>query len=225
MSTRIPFKSIFLNLVLLTVATGGLGVTGLASAAGHNNECPVGVLPNSPGDPSTTLNMEFGDGTSDLTRCISRRNNVKLLVQINQYCSGALKPDGSCGRAYALHNIYNVIADYEVTYGMRPGKDYEIVAIVHSGGGPLVVKNGTNGVVVNEFESQVQDLMNKGVKFYFCMNTTRGMQAQGKLPADATSALVTSVDSNGVEHSVGYVTAGITALADFQQRGYEYVQP
>jgi len=57
------------------------------------------------------------------------------------------------------------------------------------------------------------------------MNTTRGMQASGSLPADATSALVTSVDVNGVEHSVGYVTAGITALADFQQRGYEYVQP
>ena len=138
-------------------------------------------------------------------------------------------------RAYALHNIYNVIADYETTYGMRPGKDYEIVAIVHSGGGPLVVKNGTTGdlnvppdpkkVVTNAFEDDVKDLMNKGVKFYFCMNTTRGMQAKGMLPADATSALVTSMDSNGVEHSVGYVTAGITALADFQQRGYEYVQP
>jgi intracellular sulfur oxidation DsrE/DsrF family protein len=154
---------------------------------------------------------------------------VKLLIQINQYCAGALAVDGSCARAYALHNIYNVIADYEVTYGMRPGKDYEIVAIVHSGGGPLAVKDQTTGggvhVVKNEFESQVQDLMNQGVKFYFSMNITRGMQGQGKLPAVATSALVTSVDEKGVEHSVGYVTAGITALADFQQRGYEYVQP
>jgi intracellular sulfur oxidation DsrE/DsrF family protein len=112
---------------------------------------------------------------------------------------------------------------------MRPGKDYEIAAIVHSGGGPLVIKNGTTGdgvhVVTNAFEDVVKDLMNKGVKFYFCMNTTRGMQGSGLLPADATSALVTSVDDDGVEHSVGYVTAGITALADFQQRGYEYVQP
>ena len=219
MLSRIPFKSIFLNLVLLTVSVGGLGVTGLAYAGGGNNECPVGLV------SGKTLDVEFGQGTSELTRCISRRHDVKLLVQINQYCSGALKSDGSCARAYALHNIYNVIADYEVTYGMRPGKDYEIVAIVHSGGGPLVVKDGTNGVVVNEFEGQVQDLMNKGVKFYFCMNTTRGMQGKGLLPADATSALVTSVDSYGVEHRVGYVTAGITALADFQQRGYELVQP
>ena len=36
---------------------------------------------------------------------------------------------------------------------------------------------------------------------------------------EKTIALVTSVDERGAEHSVGYVTAGITALADFQARG------
>jgi intracellular sulfur oxidation DsrE/DsrF family protein len=218
MSTRTPLKSILSNLVILALSIGGLGATGFAYAAGHNSECPVGLV------TGKTLDEEFGQGTSDLTNCISRRNNVKLLIQINQYCGNS-----SCTRAYALHNIYNVIADYETTYGMRPGKDYEIAAVVHSGGGPLVIKNGTTGdgvhFVTNAFEDDVKDLMNKGVKFYFCMNTTRGMQASGSLPADATSALVTSVDVNGMEHSVGYVTAGITALADFQQRGYEYVQP
>lgn len=222
--SHIQAKSIFRNLAVLALAFGGLAIGSTAFAAGGNNECPVGVLPNSPGDASTTLNQEFGEGTSNLTRCLSRRHDVKLLVQVNQYCGNS-----ACTRAYALHNIYNVIADYETTYGMRPGKDYEIVAVVHSGGGPLVVKNGTTGdgvhVVTNAFQGDVEDLMNKGVKFYFCMNTTRGMQKSGFLPADATSALVTSVDDNGVEHSVHYVTAGITALADFQQRGYQYVQP
>ena len=218
MSTRTPLKSILSSIVLLAMSIAGLSVTGFAYAAGHNNECPVGLV------KGLSLNDEFGLGTSDLTKCISRRDNVKLLIQINQYCGNS-----TCSRAYALHNIYNVIADYETTYGMRPGKDYEIAAVVHSGGGPLVIKDGTTGdgvhVVTNAFEDDVKDLMNKGVKFYFCMNTTRGMQGSGFLPADATSALVTSMDNNGVEHSVGYVTAGITALADFQQRGYEYVQP
>jgi len=51
------------------------------------------------------------------------------------------------------------------------------------------------------------------------------MQTAGKLPAGVTSTLVTSLDANGVEHGVGQVTAGITALAAFQPRGYEYVQP
>lgn len=213
-----------LKWVVLAVVLFGLGFTVTASAGkggnrGSNNECPVGLVND------LTLDEEFGPGTEELTHCIERRHNVKLLVQINQYCSGALKADGTCARPYALGNIYNVIADYEITYGMRPGKDYEIVAVVHSGGGPLVIQDGTNGVVVNEFEGQVEDLMNQGVKFYFCMNTTRGFQSSGRLPADATSALVTSVDSHGVEHSVEYVTAGITALADFQDQGYRYVQP
>jgi len=204
---------------LLAASLIGLGFTGVASAAGGgNNECPVGLV------SGMTLNEEFGDGTQELTKCIDRRHNVKLLVQINQYCGNP-----ACTRAYALHNIYNVIADYEVTYGMRPGKDYEIAAVVHSGGGPLVIQDGTTGdqvhFVTNAFEDDVKDLMNKGVKFYFCQNTTRGFQANGLLPDDATSALVTSVDDSGVEHSVEYVTAGITALADFQEQGFEYVQP
>jgi hypothetical protein len=35
-------------------------------------------------------------------------------------------------------------------------------------------------------------------------------------PADATSALIPGV---------GYVTAGIAAIADLQAQGYQYVQP
>jgi intracellular sulfur oxidation DsrE/DsrF family protein len=204
------------------MSIAGLGVTSLAYAAdgdsstNSNVACPVGLV------KGLTLDEEFGSGTSELTRCISERHNVKLLVQINQYCARTAS-DGSCSRAYALHNIDNVIADYETTYGMKVGRDYEIVAIVHSGGGSLVVKDMAGGINKNEFEGQVQRLLNEGVKFYFCMNTSRGMKAAGKFTG--TSDLVTSIDENGVMHSVGYVTAGITALADFQARGYTYVQP
>jgi len=28
-----------------------------------------------------------------------------------------------------------MIADYEITHGMQAGKDYKIVAVIHSGGG------------------------------------------------------------------------------------------
>jgi intracellular sulfur oxidation DsrE/DsrF family protein len=222
MSTRNSYKSALLSLGLLMMAFAGLSTTSVAyadnedSSSNSNIACPAGYVKGLP------LDEEFGPGTSDLTRCLSERHNVKLLVQINQYCARTAA-DGSCSRAYALHNIDNVIADYETTYGMKAGRDYEIAAIVHSGGGSLVVKDGVNGKNVNEFEGQVQDLMNKGVKFYFCMNTTRGMKAAGKF--NDTGDLVTSMDANGVTHSVGYVTAGITALADFQARGYTYVQP
>jgi intracellular sulfur oxidation DsrE/DsrF family protein len=218
------------QLTLCALFAAMLAGPALADKDGHdkggNNECPVGLV------NGMTLNEEFGPDSQELTLCNKVRHNVKLLIQLNQY--------GTDAAAYGLNNITNVIQDYEVTYGMRPGKDYEIVAIVHSGGGPLVVKDkggvtvpggqprcdGTCGsTITNAHETEVQTLMNQGVKFLFCQNTTRGMQKAGKLPADATGALVTSVDADGVEHSVGYVTAGIAALADFQARGYQYVQP
>lgn len=195
------------------IASPALAGPPAVSAGG--NDCPVGLVNNK------TLDEEFGPGSQALTECNRVRHNVKLVIQLNAY--------GTETSAYGLGNIKNVIQDYEVTYGMRPGKDYEIVAVVHSGGGKLIIKNGTisrtGALLLNSHEAAVQALMNQGVKFLFCQNTTRGMQASGSLPADATSALVTSVDANGVEHSVGYVTAGIAALADLQSRGYKYVQP
>ncbi len=197
---------------LFAALLAGPALAGGPGPAGGNG-CPVGLV------SGMTLDEEFGPGTQELTECNSVRHNVKLLIQLNQYGTGA--PGG----AYGLHNITNVIDDYEITYGMRPGVDYEIVAVVHSGGGPLVLQNGiaftgvTDGLphsTANAYEGDVRALIAKGVKFLFCMNTTRGFQKANKLPADATSALIPGV---------GYVTAGIAAIADLQARGYQYVQP
>jgi len=163
MSTRTPLKSIFLNLVLLTVTIGGLGVTGLAYAAGGNNECPVGLV------KGLSLNDEFGPGASDLTRCLDRRHNVKVVMQINQFCRDAVK-NADCTRAYALGNIQNMINDYEITHGMRRGVDYKIVAVVHSGGGGLVLKDegyDKEGKPVsgrNQFQGAVENLISEGVQ-------------------------------------------------------------
>jgi intracellular sulfur oxidation DsrE/DsrF family protein len=116
-----------------------------------------------------------------------------------------------------------MINDYEITYGMVAGRDYEIVAVVHSGGGNLLLKdesyNGAGGLVTgrNKFQQEVMNLMDRGVKFYFCQNTTRGFIRNGTLPAgNATAQLIPGVE---------YVTAGVTAISDFQDQGYRYVQP
>ena len=137
-----------------------------------NNECPVGLV------TGKTLDEEFGLGTQELTKCLKRRHNVKMVVQINAFCATAT-PNASCTRPYALGNIRNIIDDYEITHGMKAGRDYEIVAIIHSGGGFMALKNegyNGNGDLVtgrNQFEGLVSSLMDKGVKFYFCQNTTR----------------------------------------------------
>lgn len=226
MSYANRIRNIFIQAGLFAVGASMLAVNAVAHAeeGASNNECPVGLLTE-----DLTLNVEFGPGTDALTKCLDRRHNVKVVMQINQYCRDAVSnADCSLTRAYALGNIRNMIADYETTHGMVPGRDYEIVAVVHSGGGWQMLKDegldGDGNPVTgrNKFEQQVLDLIDAGVKFYFCQNTTRGFIKRNFLPAgDETAGGATAELIEGVE----YTTAGVTAIAEFQNRGYRYVQP
>lgn len=189
-----------------------------------------------------TLDEEFGEGTSDTTTCLSKREDIKIVMQLNKSCRDSYathpvgvngKPTGdvsrvvnniaNCTRPYALGNLVNMINDYTITNGIGDPEDIDIKVVVHSGGGYLLLKNvgfdgGGNPVTGrNKFENNVKSLMDMGVKFYFCQNTTRGFINNGTLPAgDATAELI-----DGVE----YVTAGVTAISDLQEQGYKYVQP
>lgn len=199
---------------------GSLLLTGSAFAQGDVQDCPVGLVSNQ------TLGNEFGAGTEGLTRCAEFRHNVKVVVQVNAFCG-----DTACSKSYALGNIKNLIKDFEITNGMSKN-DYEIVAVVHSGGGGLVLQNGYTFIdsvkgpvtISNQFQKDVEDLLAEGVKFYFCQNTTRSMIKKGALPevsestygGGATEALIPGVQ---------YTTAGVTAISDFQRMGYTYVQP
>ncbi len=168
--------------------------------------CPVGLVNN------LTLDEEFGDGSKKITHCLERRERVKLLIQANQFCMDNVS-NAECARPYALGNLVKIIEDYEITHGMQPGRDYDIAVIAHTAGGPLMLKDINN----NQFAARVSSLIDKGVKFYLCQNATRAMIKKGLLPAgDATANIVAGVE---------YVTAGLTAVADFQYQGYVYVQP
>ena len=217
------YKSILVPVSLLAIIITGLGISSIANAGSSNNECPVGLVND------LTLDDEFGPGTADTTKCLDRRHNVKVVMQINQFCRDAVSnADCADNRAYALGNIRNMIKDYEVTHGMVAGKDYRIVAVVHSGGGWQMLKDegldGSGNPVTgrNKFEGQVKDLIAQGVDFYFCQNTTRGFIRSNRLPdATETAGGATAELIEGVK----YTTAGVTAIAEFQNRGYRYVQP
>ena len=186
-----------------------------------SNECPVGLV------SGLSLDDEFGPGSQAATRCLDKRKRVKIVMQVNQFCRDAVA-NKDCTRAFALGNITNMIKDYEITHGMVQGKDYEIIAVVHSGAGALMLKNeGFNGAGNavsgrNQFEGAVKTLMAQGVKFYFCQNTTRSMVRGGALP---TPAVTTGGATGEMIDGVEYVTAGVTAIGDFQSKGYKYVQP
>lgn len=167
-----------------------------------NIACPVGLV------KGLDLDTEFGPGTAALTKCLDKRHGVKLVFQIN----GA--------PPFGLGNIKNVIDDFEITHGMVRGRDYEIAAIVHSAGGTTAVKSSAliaHGKPANAGEALVNELIGKGVKFYFCQNTMRAYMANGTLTAG-------NAHSEVIE-GVRYVTAGLDALTDFQSRGWKYVQP
>jgi intracellular sulfur oxidation DsrE/DsrF family protein len=186
-------------------------------------ECPVGLVNDK------TLNDEFGPGTDGLTRCLSQRTHVKVVMQVNRFCRDSV-PNADCAsnRAYALGNLRNMIKDYEITHGMVAGRDFKIVAVVHSGGGWLMLKDegfdGDGNPVSgrNQFQSQVEDLIDMGVDFYFCQNTTRGFVAKNILPDTTDTAGGATAE---LIDGVNYTTAGVTAIADFQSLGYRYVQP
>ena len=172
----------------------------------ENKECPVGLV------SGMTLDQEFGAGSAEITHCLQRRAHVKLVVQANQFCMDNVS-NAECTRPFALLNLSKMIEDFEITHDMKPGRDYELAVIAHTKGGPLMLKDET----VNQFRSKVEKLMAQGVKFYLCQNATRAMIRNGLLPAgDATANII-----DGVQ----YVTAGITAVTDFQYQGYVYVQP
>ena len=205
-------------------ATLGALMVGLVSmpvfAAGSGNtECPVGQV------NGMSLDDEFGPGTQDLTKCIKKRHQVKMVVQINQY--------GTDTQPYALGNIRNIIDDYEITHGMERGRDYEIVAVIHSAGGRLALKNtGYNsaGALVsgrNPHEAAIKALMEKGVKFYFCQNTTRAYLSQpGTAVTSLPKYLVTGISATDqMIEGMEYTTAGLTSIADFEAQGYQYIQP
>jgi intracellular sulfur oxidation DsrE/DsrF family protein len=173
----------------------------------HSNvACPAGLV------SGLTLDEEFGPGASTLTHCVKVRHHLQVAVEINRKCRGSMGPGAVCDGSgpAALGNMENMIKDYEITNGMKRGLDYKMIAIVHGSGGFLLIKG-------NEYESRIQNLMDEGVKFYFCQNTARGFIRGGILTlGDATSQLI-----DGVE----YVTAGFTALADRQQQGWSVVTP
>jgi len=235
MSISKQLKSIILKIGVLAAVVTGLSFSGVANAA--DDACPVGLV------SGKSLNEEFGQGTSDLTTCLSKREDIKIVMQLNKSCRDSYanhpvgangKPNGdskvvnniaNCAdnRPYALGNLRNMIKDLEITNGIAPDA-IDIRVVVHSGGGYLMLKDDVfdeAGDIIssgrNKFEPAVQALMDDGVKFFFCQNTTRGFIKKGVLPAgNATAQLI-----DGVQ----YVTAGVTAISDLQEQGYRYVQP
>lgn len=170
---------------------------------GDNNDCPVYR------DASVPAPEFFGlEEGSDKFRCVKKRNDVKVVFNVRRLCRDANNTCGSDGnhsKMYALHAIRGMILDYEITNGMKRGKDYHIIAVIYASAWKMVA----NDVLSAAHQSEVKDLIDKGVDFYMCSHTAR----RQNLTADRLIP------------GVKYISQCVTGLVDFQNLGYEVVTP
>ncbi|MDH5229143.1 MAG: DsrE family protein [Gammaproteobacteria bacterium] len=163
-----------------------------------DDDCPMGLISGLP------LDDEFGPGTQAITRCLQKKP-IKVVYQLNQSCTTS-----DCAKAYGLGNIKNALDDYEITHGLSSSQ-IDLNIIMYSKAYRLVLDNDATEVFTesNPFQAQVEALLTRGAKIYFCQNTARN------------KGIVTANLIPGIR----YVTAGVTAIADFQLLGFAVVMP
>lgn len=176
--------------------------------------CPVASPYTDASGNTLSFTDMFGAGVIERMNCLQKREKVKVVMQINAFVD-------SKGRPIGIRNLPNMIKDYEITNGMERGEDYEIALVIHGGGlffaldpnatNPHPMSAMTANTVWNgkSMDQWIKAMQAQGVKVYFCLNTAaaKGIKVDQVLP--------------GIE----FVSAGLTAIADMQSRGYRYIQP
>jgi len=177
-----------------------------ADNALNTDHCVASKWKDENGNP-ISIDEKFGPGSMDVTRCLAKTKRIKVVYQLNQECKS-----GSCTAPYAIGNIKNHINDYEITHGIDP-ENYKIAVVVHSAAWKLILNNDATEkhTADNPFQAAMEDLINTypQVNVMFCQNTASGKGV---------------VKANMID-GVGFVTAGVSAITDLQEKGYRYVQP
>ncbi|HHC72828.1 MAG TPA: hypothetical protein ENK54_08000 [Thiotrichales bacterium] len=83
-----------------------------------------------------------------------------------------------------------------------------IIVVTHSSGAFALV-DGSTDKKGHTFESKVQELANRGVKFQICANTIRGKK----------------IDKSKINLNAEVVPSGVAQVAHLEQMGYLYVKP
>lgn len=164
-----------------------------------NSACPTIV--------TTNADAWFGAGSGDATKCIAKRDDLKIVIAMNNNDINSRN-----GRAQQVLNINNIYNDYTINYGMVEGEDFKAIVIGYGAGARWLLNDtaySANYGVANPSDDMVSALIAKGIKVYMCQNTMRGNNW-------LSSDLIPGVEM---------VPAGVTAVIDFQKREYTYIVP
>jgi len=149
----------------------------------------------------------FGAGSGDITSCISVREDLKIVVALNNKDINSRN-----GKGQQVLNVKNIVADYTENYAMESGKDFKVVVVGYGAGARWLLSDDAymlNFGVENPSDDIVATLLSTGVKVFMCQNTMKG---NGWVSSDLIP---------GVE----MVPAGVTAVIDFQNRDFTYIAP
>ncbi len=87
-------------------------------------------------------------------------------------------------------------------------KNAKIIVVTHSSGAFSLV-DGSQDKRGRSFESAVQTLSGRGVKFEICANTIRGKK----------------IDKSRINLNAQVVPSGVARIIDLEQKGYLYIKP
>ncbi|MDH4275679.1 MAG: hypothetical protein OEW08_11610, partial [Gammaproteobacteria bacterium] len=114
-----------LRTLALPLLISMVGMTQAWAVSAPNSACPAVA--------KAAMDVEFGAGTSDITRCLSTRDDVKVVVN---FSSNILHKSGV---AQQLKNVENMVDNYENIYAMKVNKNYRIIVIGHGSGGRFLL--------------------------------------------------------------------------------------
>jgi intracellular sulfur oxidation DsrE/DsrF family protein len=180
--------------LLLVLLAGMMSTT---TAFADNSHCSNTIKYGA--DGTSGIELEFGDGTADITTCITKKSGLKIVLNMGSGATG-----GTSGTNQVLNNATNMLANYHNLYGLDLGGNLKMSLVAHYQGAPALIDSPGN---INK--PLVEALLTQGVHIYMCQTT---MRAKGW----KTSQLI-----KGVEE----VPAGVHALVDFASTGWTVITP
>jgi len=147
----------------------------------------------------------YDAGSSVYLNCIRVRDEFNVVVAWNNNLRNGkiYKTTGATVGQQAV-NVRNLTRDYKNNYGMVHGDAYKTVVVAYASGVDWlrITSEQANQDIVN-------NILKQGIKIHACQNT---MRAKGLVLSDLLP---------GVE----VVPAGVSAVIDFQNRKYVYINP
>ena len=197
MKSQKIFSTIF-GTLLLSAST-------FAFAAGTASECPDGMI--------TSMDGEFGAGTSDITTCITNHQAIKVVVNVSS--------DLVNGKKHVLQQINNAlnIAQGYAKYGIGDtANGLQINVVMHGKAGKFGLSEeafttkypNDDPQIIQKTLSYIATLKNDfGAHIYMCQNT---MRANGFKTTD-------------LGPDMEEVPSGVVAVTDFGTSGYVVLTP